>query len=80
MAKSSKKTQARSKPIKVGVDKDSSVSVRQIENGFIVSESGSRGKGRGKEWYSKEFFTKTNPVKIAQGGNSTPARGRMGRK
>jgi len=44
------------KPIKATVDKDSSVSVRQIENGFIVNESGTMGKGKNKEWYNKEWF------------------------
>lgn len=55
--------------IKVHADKDSTVSVRQIENGFIVSESGSRGKGNKREWYNKEYFSKVNPVKISGGGN-----------
>ena len=44
--------------IKVGVDKDSSVSVRQIENGYLVSESGTSGKGRNQKWYNKEFILK----------------------
>lgn len=56
------------KPIRVQVDKDSSVSVRQIENGFLISESGTMGKGRNKQYYSKEYYSKTNPLKIT-GGN-----------
>lgn len=58
--------------IKVEVDKDSSVSVRQIENGFLVSESGQTGKGRNQKWYNKEFYSKTNPLKnVLSGGGST---------
>lgn len=52
------------KPINVTVDKDSSLSVRQIENGFLVNESGTRGKGKNKEWYNKEYYSPTNPVQI----------------
>lgn len=63
-------TKSNSPSIKVHADKDSTVSVRQIENGFLVSESGSRGKGNKKEWYNKEWYAKTNPVKIS-GGNGT---------
>ena len=53
---------------KVVVDKDSSVSVRQIQNGFIVSESGTTGKGRNQQYYNKEYYSKTNPLKLS-GGN-----------
>lgn len=58
----SKTTTSRSNSQKVGVDRDSSVSVRRIENGFIVSESGTKGKGRNMQYYSKEFFSQTNPI------------------
>lgn len=44
------------------VDKDSSISVKQIENGFIVSENGYTGKGKNQQWYNKEYFSPTNPV------------------
>lgn len=44
------------------VDSNSSVSVRQIENGFIVSESGYTGKGRNQQYYNKDYFSPTNPV------------------
>lgn len=57
------------------VDKDSSVSVRQIQNGFVVSESGTIGKGRNQQYYSKEWYSKTNPVKI--GGLSNGSGGAM---
>lgn len=67
MAKSKSRSTSKSPKmagrINVEVDKDSSMSIRQIENGFIVSESGFKGKGKNKEYYSKEFFTKANPVK-----------------
>lgn len=80
MAKSPSKgrsSSAKSTPsrIKVEVDRDSSLSVRQIQNGFIVSESGTTGKGRNKEYYSKEFFSKTNPVKIGGLGNGGSSNG-----
>ncbi len=67
MAKKSSST--KSSIPKVIVDKDSSVGVRKIENGFIVSESGSTGKGRSMQYYNKEYFSKTNPLKIGGGGN-----------
>ncbi len=35
--------------------------VRAISNGYIVSRSGVDGKGN---YYSKEMYSKTNPVKI----------------
>lgn len=44
------------------VDKDSSLSVRRIENGFLVSENGYTGKGKNQQWYNKEYFSPTNPV------------------
>jgi hypothetical protein len=67
--KSTGKITSAGTPINVGVDKDSSVSVRRIENGYLVSESGHRGKGKNKEWYTKEYYSRTNPLKIT-GGNS----------
>ena len=64
--------------IKVEVDKDSSVSVRQIENGFLVSESGQTGKGRNQKWYNKEFYSKTNPLKnVLSGGGGSTSGGNM---
>lgn len=65
--------------IKATVDKDSSVNVRQIKNGFIVSENGTRGKGRNKEYYSDEYFSKTNPVRIA-GSNGNGGGMKFGKK
>jgi len=44
------------------VDSNSSLSVRKIENGFIVSESGYEGKGKNQKWYNKDFFSATNPL------------------
>lgn len=75
-----KSSKAPSTP-KVVVDKDSSVSVRQIENGFLVSESGQTGKGRNQKWYNKEFYSKTNPLKgIIGGGNGSSGTGGGGIK
>lgn len=67
-----------SSPIKVSVDSNSSVNVRKIENGFIVRESGYTGKGRNQQYYDKEYFSKTNPLKIAGGnGGSGTGNGNM---
>lgn len=49
-------------PPKVEVDSNSSVQVRKIENGFIVSESGTIGKGRNQNYYNKEYFSPGNPI------------------
>lgn len=61
--KSSSKKSSSSPTPKVVVDKDSSVQVRQIQNGYIVSESGTTGKGRNMNYYNKEYYSKTNPLK-----------------
>lgn len=56
------------------VDKDSSVSVKRIENGFIVSESGYTGKGKNQKYYNKEFYSKENPLKgipVSSGSTSS---------
>lgn len=65
---------------KVVVDKDSSVQVRQIQNGFIVSESGTTGKGRNQQYYNKEFYSKTNPLKISTGGNGNGGGMKFGKR
>ena len=58
-----KKTTVKSTPpLSSMVDSNSSVSVRQIGNGYIVAESGYTGKGKNQQWYNKEFFSPTNPV------------------
>ena len=38
------------------------MAIRKIENGFIVSESGTTGKGRNQQYFSREYFSATNPV------------------
>lgn len=53
------------KSISAHVDKNSSLSVDQIENGFLVTESGYTGKGKNQQWYNKKWFSKTNPIKIS---------------
>lgn len=65
----SKKTVTKSKTVSKSapalssmVDSNSSVNVRQIENGFIVSESGYTGKGKNQQYYNKDYFSPTNPV------------------
>lgn len=70
---SSRKSSAKSTSTipKLEVDNNSSINVRKIENGFVVSESGYTGKGRNANYYNKEYFSKTNPVAgITKGGGS----------
>lgn len=82
MAKSSsKKRSTSSEPaVKAHVDNNSSVSVRQIQNGFVVSESGYTGKGRNQQWYNKEWFSKTNPIKLSGGTTMNTGRPSGGMK
>lgn len=47
---------------KLDVDKNTSANIRKIENGYIVSESGSTGKGRNQQYFNREYFSQTNPV------------------
>lgn len=47
---------------KLDVDKNTSASIRKIENGYIVSESGYTGKGRNQQYFSREYFSTENPV------------------
>lgn len=56
---------------KLDVTKNISTSIRQIENGFLVSESGYVGQGKNQKWVNKEYYSPTNPVagvKIKFGG------------
>ena len=65
----SKKGSSKSKSTsgtKLEVNKNTSASIRQIENGFIVSESITKGKGRNQSWEQKEYFSATNPLATAK--------------
>lgn len=68
MAKKSTSKKSSSPKIPAHVDSNSSVEVRQIQNGFIVRESGYTGKGRNQQYYNKEWFSASNPVKVNGGG------------
>ncbi len=71
-SKSKSSSKGTSQSFAPGVVNDkTTLSVRSIENGFIVSESGYRGKGRNQEYVNKEYFSKTNPVKIGGAAPST---------
>lgn len=59
---SAKSSPKRSPAETLDVNRNTSVNVRSIENGFIVSESGSTGKGRNQQYFSREYFSKINPV------------------
>ncbi len=60
--KSAAKKTTSNKASEIDVDKNTSASIRKIENGFIVSESGTTGKGRNQQYFSREYFSATNPV------------------
>lgn len=62
MAAKKSTTKKSSPALSTMVDSNSSLSVRKIENGFIVSESGYEGKGKNQKWYNKDFFSATNPL------------------
>lgn len=49
----------------ITLDKNDNVSIQEIENGFIVSQSGYTGKGKNQQWYNKQFYTPTNPIKFS---------------
>lgn len=53
------------KELPITLDKNDNVSIRSIENGFIVSESGYKGKGKNQQWFNKEYFTANNPIKFS---------------
>lgn len=44
------------------VNKNTSANIRQIENGYLISESGYTGKGKNQQYFTREYFSKTNPV------------------
>lgn len=73
-SKSSRSSTKVNGKLPVTVDKDSSIHVRQIENGYVVSESGTTGKGKNQQYYSREYFSKSNPVKI---NGATPTSGNI---
>lgn len=54
------------KELPITLDKNDNVSIRSIENGFIVSESGHKGKGKNQQWFNKEYFTASNPIKFGK--------------
>lgn len=51
--------------IPVKLDKNDNISISEIENGFLVSQSGYTGKGKNQQWYNKQFYTPTNPIKFS---------------
>lgn len=59
---SSKKSSSKGSAESLDVDKQTSANIRKIENGYIVSESGYTGKGKNQQYFSREYFSETNPV------------------
>jgi hypothetical protein len=86
MLKNPKSSEKKPKPtegvkrISVEIDKDISVTARQIENGFIISESGYKGAGKNMKYYNKEVFSKDNPImmKAMPSGVKQPKFGKRG--
>lgn len=62
--KSATKSTAISAIPNISLDKNENLSIRPIENGYIVSESGYKGKGKNQQWFNKEYFSATNPIKF----------------
>lgn len=61
-----KKSTASPKGIpEIKLDKNENLSIRPIENGFIVSESGYTGKGKNQQWFNREYYSQTNPIKFS---------------
>lgn len=58
------KTMGSTMPMALKPDANDSVQVRPIMNGFIVSHSGSRGKGANQQYFNKEYHSPTNPIKF----------------
>jgi len=64
-----KSTSSKSKSLSelpITLDKNDNVSIRAIENGYVVSESGYTGKGKNQQWFNKEYFTPNNPIKFGK--------------
>jgi hypothetical protein len=59
---SSSKSSGKSSTPKIVVDSQNTATIKKIENGYIISESGYTGKGRNQQWFNREYFSPTNPV------------------
>ncbi len=76
MAKTkAKQTTVSPKNVQFSIDNNTNVSVRKIENGFIVRESGYKKLKKGEQYFEREKFSQTNPVQI-----KTPGRNFTGKK
>ena len=64
--KSTSNKSSRTSPSTLDVTKNISCSVRQIENGFVINESGYVGRGKNARYESKEYFSQTNPIAAAK--------------
>lgn len=49
----------------ISIKPNESISVRPIENGYIVSKSGYKGDGKNQQYYNKEYHSPTNPLKLS---------------
>lgn len=50
----------------LSVNASTSANIRKIENGFLVTESGTTGKGRNQTYWDKSYYSPTNPLDSAK--------------
>lgn len=62
MKKNSSSKGSKSSIPEIVVNDQKTASIRKIENGYVISESGYLGKGKNQQWFNKEYFSPTNPV------------------
>ena len=65
-AKKSKPSGKSLSDLPVSLDKKDNISIQEIENGFLVSQSGYTGTGKNQQWYNKQYYTPTNPIKFGK--------------
>ena len=58
---------ARAPVAATAVTKNMSVTVKQIENGYLICKSGYVGAGRNQKYVCTETFSKTDPIKAPRG-------------
>jgi hypothetical protein len=55
--------------VRINIEKgNQNINIREIENGYVTSESGYKGKGKSQQYYTKEVFSASNPLKTLSFG------------
>jgi hypothetical protein len=56
--------------ISMQVDKNTHMRVDKIENGYLITKSGMKGRGRNAEYFEKRHYTPRNPIPtiLSKGG------------